>query len=244
MFGPTSINGTHAPLNHLEVRCDATDRLLGWLTGIEAAKVPATEPLVFEGASDDEMVIEDEHGVSMLGIATEIRVDEFSAIFPRHNDFAGLEAIHQAVPSYAKRTHIKADDSLKCLYTWTAAVVTPEEHEELFDFDNFLPYGEENRELIEDELDFHARKIGAGGDAMIDDLMSEPGLMTGKFMTGVGTIRPAGIVRAEDLIANTISAKSLAATSTSFSAAMKAAGRALERAKDVTFPTLMPKIGP
>lgn len=44
-----------------------------------------------------------------------------------------------------------------CIYTWTAAVVCLDAAEELFDFDNFGPYGEADGALTADEALFHAQ---------------------------------------------------------------------------------------
>ncbi len=147
-----AIKGRRAPADHLEVRCQHTNRLLGWLSGINARAVPGDEPLVFM-AGDGDMVIEDEDGITTQGLATEVRVANFEAIFPRHNDMKALDEIHQTVPEYAKR-RVSADKAT-CRYNWVAAVVEPREHEELFDFDNFVPYGVEHRELVETEASFH-----------------------------------------------------------------------------------------
>lgn len=44
-----------------------------------------------------------------------------------------------------------------CIYTWTAAVVSPKEAEELFDFENFVPYGKVDPLLGADDALFHAQ---------------------------------------------------------------------------------------
>jgi hypothetical protein len=149
-----TIEGNRAPVDHLEVRCDETGRLLGWISGINAALVPPDEPLEFE-ADPDGMVSESEDGVETRGLMTAVHADEFEARFTDYRSHTALEAIHAVVPEYARRTRLEGVQA--CVYTWTAAVVTPEEAEELFDFDNFVPYGEADPLLTADEALFHAQ---------------------------------------------------------------------------------------
>lgn len=153
MLTRTTILGNRAPVDHLEVRCIETDLLLGWISGIDAAKVPPGEPLVFQDTTDL-MVIEDEDGVEEMGLATQVDTDQYEAIFPRRNEVGDLDKIHAVVPEYAKRTILPMPE--KCSYTWTAAVVEPHQAEELFDFDNFIPFGQADELLAADEALFHA----------------------------------------------------------------------------------------
>lgn len=154
MLTTTTIRGNRAPVDHLEVRCIETDLLLGWISGVATAQVPPGEPLVFQDTTDV-MVIEDETGVEEMGLATQVDTDQYEVIFPRHNEMGDLTKIHAVVPEYAKRTILPMPD--KARYTWTAAVVEPHQAEELFDFDNFIPFGEPNELLAADEALFHAK---------------------------------------------------------------------------------------
>lgn len=149
-----AIKGNRAPADHLEVRCDETGRLLGWISGINASLVPPDELLEFE-ADPDGLVIEDEDGVTTQGLMTGIQVDEFEARFTDYRTHTALDAIHAVVPEYARRSRLEGVQA--CVYTWTAAVVSPEEAEELFDFENFVPYGEADPLLGADDALFHAQ---------------------------------------------------------------------------------------
>jgi hypothetical protein len=177
-YSTAPIKGTRAPHDHLEVRCDHTNRLLGWLSGINARKVPADEPLVFMADTGD-LVIEDEDGVHTQGLATEVRVAGFEATFSRYLDVSEItNTLHQTVPEYANRTVLP--DKKTCRYDWAAAVVEPHEHEELFDFDNFIPYGVENKELVDAEARFHrlARPAGLGPSPLLKPATTAPAVST------------------------------------------------------------------
>jgi len=154
MLTRSNIKGNRAPADHLEVRCDETGRLLGWISGIRAALVPPDELLEFE-ADPDGMVFEDEDGVTTQGLMSGIPVDEFEARFTDYRTQTALEAIHAVVPEYARRSRLEGVQA--CVYTWTAAVVCLEAAEELFDFDNFVPYGEPDGALMAEEALFHAQ---------------------------------------------------------------------------------------
>lgn len=149
-----TIKGNRAPADHLEVRCDETGLLLGWMSGINASLVPPDELLEFE-ADPEGMVIEDEDGVQTQGLMSAIHVDEIEARFTDYRTHTALEAIHAVVPEYARRSRLEGVQA--CIYTWTAAVVSPEEAEELFDFGNFVPYGEADMTHVADEALFHAQ---------------------------------------------------------------------------------------
>ncbi|MET3870130.1 hypothetical protein ABIC20_007515, partial [Methylobacterium radiotolerans] len=153
MLTRSNIKGNRAPADHLEVRCGETGRLLGWISGIRAALVPADELLEFV-ADPDGMVIEDEDGVQTQGLMSGVRVDEFEARFTDYRTHAALDHIHAIVPEYARCSRLEGVQA--CVYTWTAAVVSPEEAEELFDFDNFVPFGEADGALMAEEALFHS----------------------------------------------------------------------------------------
>ncbi|UIN38411.1 hypothetical protein [Methylobacterium oryzae] len=154
MLTRSNIKGNRAPADHLEVRCDETGRLLGWISGIRAALVPPDELLEFV-ADPDGMVIEDEDGVQTQGLMSGVQVDEFEARFTDYRTHAALDHIHAIVPEYARRSRLEGVQA--CVYTWTAAVVSPQEAEELFDFDNFVPFGEADGALMAEEALFHSQ---------------------------------------------------------------------------------------
>lgn len=153
------IKGNRAPEDHLEVRCTYTGKLLGWISGIDAKKVSDTEDLVFKGQDDDAMVIEHGDGTSdTVCMDTIITVAGFEATFTGA-ELEDLKTIHAQVPAYAVRRRFITGEGVKtAVYTWTAAVVEIHEAQDLFDFDNFVPYGEPSEKLMWEDKQFH----GAG----------------------------------------------------------------------------------
>lgn len=155
----SAIKGNRAPEDHLEVRCAWSNTLLGWITGINAKAVPDTEELVFKG-DDDAMVVEDEDGtVSSFGMDTLISVAGFQAAF-EGAELEDLKLIHAHVPSYARRRRFITGEGVKTVvYEWTAAIVELHEAMDLFDFDNFVPYGVADEKLIWEDSQFHRRSL-------------------------------------------------------------------------------------
>lgn len=147
---------TRKPRDHLEVRCARSHKLIGWLTGIEAKNVPHAPLLLADPA--DIMVIEDEDGVvEENGFSVELETCEIVQDFDDYQSHEALNEIYRWVPSYAARTRLGA--AARVRYTWVAVLADPEEQETLFDFDNFEPWGEQDKRLVAAELEFHATQL-------------------------------------------------------------------------------------